>query len=159
MYNPSELSVTFSPAGRWLKIGLFVAIAVIGGARLYEGFEAGKTSLMVLGGAVIVLAGFGCLQILRYRVNLSDGFIEQQSIFGGNRLMYTEILQAKERKRTLMLYGPTQTIRVRPDIDRRDEVIAKLSAKLNALPVLRVDGNLTHWGIIERDDEGRLVRR
>ncbi len=159
MYNPSELSVTFNPSGRWLKLGLFIVIAVIGGARLYEGLEIGKTPYILMGGAIIVLAIFGSLQIIRYRVLLTEGYIEQQSVFGQSRLMYTEILQAKERKRTLYLHGPTQTIRIRHDTDRRDEVIAKLAPKLNALPVLIVHGDLLNWGIKDRDDEGRLIRR
>ena len=40
-----------------------------------------------------------------------------------------------------------------------EEVAAKLSSKLNALPVLRTEGNLTRWGIADRDDEGRLSKR
>lgn len=159
MSNFSELSVSFSPAGRWLKLGLFIVIAVIGGACLYAGIEIGKTPYILMGGAIIMLAIFGCLQILRYRILLTDGFIEQQSVFGQSRLMYAEILQAKERKRTLYLHGPTQTIRIRHDTDRRDEVIAKLAPKLNALPVLIAHGDLLDWGIKDRDEEGRLIRR
>lgn len=158
MYS-NELSVTYSPGRRWLNLLLFAVIMVLGGLRLYEGIENDKTPTIIYGLAFIALSVFGALQLLRYRVIVGDGYIEQHALFGGGRLVYTEVLQAKERKRTLNLIGPTQKVQIRQDIERFDEVTKKIAEKLNALPVLRTEGDLTKWKIADRDDEGRLIKR
>lgn len=159
MYNPTDLSVSNSPKGKWLKLALFTVVAIIGATRLWEGLEIHRTPSIIMGAAIIILSIFGCFQILRYRIILGESQVEQQSLFGSQQLLYTAVLQVKERKRILHLIGPTVTVRIRPDTDRFDEVAAKIASKLNALPVLRTEGNLSRWGIADRDDEGRLVRR
>ncbi len=159
MNYPSELSVTYTPGRRWFNLLLFLAVVIYGGLRLAEGVKLNHTPSMLSGGALIVLAIFGTLQLLAYRVIVTEQQVEQKSLIRGGKLLFTEVLQAKERKRMLFLFGPTQKVRIRPDIERFDEVTKKIAEKLNALPVLRTEGDMSKWGIADRDDEGRLIRR
>lgn len=159
MYNPTELNVTYTPGRRWFNLILFVAVVVYGGMRLADGIKLNHTPSMLTGGALIAMAIFGSLQLLLYRITVTEQEVEQKSLFLSGKLLFAEVLQAKERKRMLFLHGPTQKVRIRPDIERYDEVTKKIAEKLNALPVLRTEGDLSKWGIADRDDEGRLIKR
>lgn len=159
MYNPSEVSVTYTAGRRWFNLLLFAAVVVYAGFRLAEGIKLNHTPTILSGGALIVMAIFGTLQLLAYRVIVTEQQIQQKSLIRGGTLLFAEVLQAKERKRMLFLQGPTQKVRIRPDIERFDEVTKKIAEKLNGLPVLRTEGNLSKWGIADRDDEGRLIKR
>lgn len=158
MLNPSEYSVTIAPARKWFRAIFLIIIAGIGGLHIYRGVISGQEWRLVMGGAIIALAVFAAVQLLRYRLVLTDGYLETHG-WSTKRLLWQDIVQAKIIKRQLVLFGSGAAIKVPPDIDRWEETVTKISSKLNNLPVLRLSGNIELWRLAGRDEEGRLARR
>lgn len=158
MLNPSEFSVTIAPGRKWFRSIFLFFIAVIGGLHIYRGMISGQEWRLVMGGAILALALFAAVQLWRYRLVLTEAYIESYG-WSTKRLLWQDVVQAKVIKRQLVLFGSGAAIKIPPDISRWEEVVGKLTAKLNGLPVLRLSGNTAMWSIADRDEEGRLVGR